>query len=267
MESTTLYVQPHALSFIAFKHIRSRPLEPGASFSYELTENRGAALVTKYRTYRMDALVESAFERYTKRHYESWVALARDKNYGDDVQPVLVSGFDMTKDFAMIAYSDDRSSSRANFAHFVPTPASTSASLWGTWRTTGSPHTSCGPFRHGGSVEFTSPQSVEAGIIPDGFDQCVFIRYYTMRPKKLFGIFPKVIRAGAGPHDLGSGENEGDTFPELMVQRDDELTASGCDFDGEWGPNSDVNNSEPDIVVHNAQYVLLLFLPCSLFPT
>ena len=71
-----------------------RPLEPGASFSYELTGSHGAALVTKYQTYREDSLLESAFERYTKRHYESWAVFARYKQYGDDVWPVLVSGFD-----------------------------------------------------------------------------------------------------------------------------------------------------------------------------
>ena len=259
---TTLYVQPHALSFVTLKNIRFRPLEPGA-FSYELTENRGAALVTKHKTYRMDALVESAFERYTKRHYESWVAFARDKDYGDDVQPVLVSGFDMTKDFAMVAYSDGHSSSRANFTISVPSLSSTSDSIWGTWRTTCSPHTNCGPHErnhlpHERAVEFSSPQSVGARTIPNGFDQCVFIRYYTMRPRKRFGLFPKVIRAGAGPHDLGSGGNDGDMFPELTVQLDGQLAASGDDFGEQWDPDPDDNNSELDIVVHNAQYVLSL---------
>ena len=58
-------------------------------------------MVTRYKTYREDTLKKSAFERYTKKHYDSWVTFARDKEYGDDVEPVLVSGFDTTKDFAM----------------------------------------------------------------------------------------------------------------------------------------------------------------------
>ena len=250
--SAVLYVQPRVLPFATFKHIQSRPREPGASFSYELTENCGAALVTKYRTYRMDALIESAFERYTKRNYDSWVAFARDKDYGDDVQPVLVSGFDMTKDFAMVAYLDD-------FTIAVPSPASTYASLWGTWRTTCSPHTNCGPHKRNPllrkrAVGSPSPQS-ETDIIPNGFDQCVFIRYYTMRPRKRFELFPKVIRAGAGPHNLGSGENGGDAFPESTVELDDEVTASGDDVNGQWDPNTDDHNSEPDIFAHNTHYV------------
>ena len=257
--SATMCVQSSVLLFTAFKRIRSSSLEPGAGFSYELTKNRGAALVTKYRTYRMDALVESALERYTKRHYESWVTFARHKDYADDVHPVLVYGFDMTKDFAMVAYSDDYDSSGADFIITVPTLASSSSSIWGTWRTKGSPHTNCGPQegdpppRERG-VELPSPRSVEPGIIPSGFDQCVFVRYYTMRPRKRFGIFPKVIRAGAGPHDLGSGDSRGNTFPETMVQYDDELATSGEDFEGQRGPDPDDNN---DIVVHSAQYVWL----------
>ncbi|KAF9780742.1 hypothetical protein BJ322DRAFT_279145 [Thelephora terrestris] len=203
------------------------PLEAGAGFSYELTQDRGAALVTKHRTHRMDALVESAFKRYTKRHYDSWVTFACDKDYGDNVRPVLVSGFDMTKDFAMVAYSDDSTSSGPHFTITVPNLASASASIWGTWKTKCSPHTNCGP-QEGDpppcerATEVSSSRSVAVGSIPDGFNQCVFIRYYTMRPRKFLGIFPRVIRAGAGPHDLGSGDNEGDTFPELIVQPYDE---------------------------------------------
>ena len=35
-------------------------------------------------------------------------------------------------------------------------------------------------------------------------------------------LFPKVIRAGAGPQDLGTGDNTGDAFPDLVVQLDPE---------------------------------------------
>ena len=258
--SATPYVQLHTLSFTAFKRIRFSPLDPGTKFSYELTDNRGTALVTKYRTYRVDSSAESAFERYTKRYYESWVTFARDKDYGDDVHPVLVSGFDVTRDFAMVAYYDDRGSSGANSTIAVPTPASTAASLWGTWRTTCSPHTNCGPHKRDPrlqqrAIECLSPQSVEAGIIPDGFDQCVFIRYYTMRPRKLSAIFPKTSQAGAGPCGLGSGENGGGAFTESTAPFGHELTTSGDGFEGQLGPNTEENNPEPYIVAHKTQYV------------
>ena len=121
-------------------------MEAGASFSFELTRTRGAALVTKYPTYREGTLLQAAFEKYTKRHYESWVAFASHKQYRDDVRPVLVSGFDMTKDFAMAAYSNEETSVvESNFTVGVPTLGSASAPVWGTWRARCSPHTNHGP--------------------------------------------------------------------------------------------------------------------------
>lgn len=250
------------------RHLSSRPVEPGASFSFELTENRGAALVTKYQTYRIDAMVESAFERYTKRHYESWVNFARDKEYGNDVHPFLVSGFDVTKDFAMVAYSDDSASLGAELAVAVPVIASASASLWGTWRTRCSPHTNSGPQDYRllpdeQAIESSSSsRPTEAAGIPNQFNQCVFIRYYTMRSRGPFALFPKVIRAGAGYHDLGSGDNRGDAFPELTVQSDAETTASGDeDFGQLWSPTMDDFGSEADVVVRNTPHVRFLRYP------
>jgi len=241
-------------------------VEPGASFSFELTGNRGAALVTKHSTYKEDTLLESAFERYTRRHYESWTAFARHKDYGNDIQPVLVSGFDMTGDFAMVAYSHEGASLESDLTIAIPMLASASASLWGTWRTRCSPHTNYGPQRcspppREQAIDFPS-QSVDSGRIPNEFNQCVFVRYYTMRSRKRMGLFPKVIRAGAGPHNPGSGDNGGDTFPMLTVRSDAEPTMSGDeDFGGQWSPTADDNGLELDVVVRNTPYVRFLPFP------
>jgi hypothetical protein len=237
-------------------------LEPGAHFSFELSGNRGAALVTKYPTYREDSLLESAFEAYTKRHYESWVKFARDKQYGNDIHPVLVTGFDMTRDFAMAAYSNEGVSLESGCTINVPMVASASASIWGTWHTRCSTHTNHGPQQcrpppRGQAVHDSLPsQSVETGSVPSEFNQCVFIRYYTMRSRKGMPMFPKVIRAGAGPHDLGSGDNGGDAFPKLTVQSDAEPTMDGDEGLGnQWNLATDDAGFEPDIVVRNTPYV------------
>ena len=71
-------------------------LEPGVSISFEHTEREGAALVTKYPTYRGNAQLESTFKGYTKRHYDSWVTFAHTAGHGDDIKSVLVTGVDMT---------------------------------------------------------------------------------------------------------------------------------------------------------------------------
>ena len=76
--------------------------------------------------------MEAAFEEYTKLHYESWVAFARQKKYGNDVRPILVSGFDMTKDFAMAAYSNVSTSLKSDLTIGVPMFGSASGALWGT---------------------------------------------------------------------------------------------------------------------------------------
>ena len=98
----------HRLLYLhCLSHCHYRPLESGARFAFELTERQGAALVTKYHTYREDIERESAFEEYTKRHYDSWVTFARNEQHGNDIKPVLVTGVDMTRDFAMLAYSNN----------------------------------------------------------------------------------------------------------------------------------------------------------------
>ena len=68
-----------------------------------------------------------------------------------------------------------------------------------------------------------------------------------MRKRGPLRLFPKVIRAGAGPHDLGPGDNAGDTSPELTVQPDTE-PADDADL-------------EPDIVIRNTPYVWFLMCP------
>ena len=57
-------------------------------------------------------------------------------------------------------------------------------------------------------------------------------------------MFPKVIRAGAGPHDLGPGDNAGGAFPELAVQPDVEPT--------------DDTDLELDVVIRNTPDVCFL---------
>ena len=211
--------------------------------------------MTKYPTYREDSLLAAAFEEYTKRHHDSWVAFARQKKYGNNLQPVLVYGFDMTKDFAMVAYSNESASLESDLSIAVPILASASASLWGTWRTRCSPHTNYGPQQCNPPPlqPAVDSQPVDARSVPNEFNQCVFIRYYTMRSRKWF--FPRAIRAAAGPHDLGPGDNIGDTFPELAVWTDAEPTTSSEDFGGQWGLTADATDFESDVVVRNTSYV------------
>jgi hypothetical protein len=168
------------------------------------------------------------------------------------MRPVLVYGFDMTKDFAMVTYSNEGVSVQTDVTLDIPMFGSASASFWTAQSTIRTPHTNHGP------QECNPPPPGGILLLESGtaecpyteFNQCVFIRYYTMR----FGVF--VIRAGAGPHDLGSGENEGDTFPELTARVGAEPATSDDEAsEGQSGSTVDDVDSELDMVVHNAPFV------------
>lgn len=77
--------------------------------------------------------------------------------------------------------------------------------------------------------------------MPGEYNQCVFVRYYTRRMKAL--VFPTVIKAGAGPHDLGSGGRDDEGLPEVVIQYDSDSGSDIWDMDREddSGPVTGVN--------------------------
>lgn len=234
-------------------------LEPGTTIPFQLEASQGAALVTRYHIFRQDAV--GNFDKYVKKHYASWVTFAQEHGHGD-VKPVLVTGVDRTKDFAMLSYSrasSDNDELRAEFT--IPVPEVASTFVWGTWHTTGFIHKTCGPQLSGGN-------RAEPGS--DWYDQCVFVRYSTIR--KRMGI-PKVIKAGAGPHNLGPGSREGREPPKVEVRSPSD---SGSDpapslyDDEEVGDRSSATSteSESDTIIHNTAPVCsYLCLPARFCPT
>ena len=246
-----------------FADAHFRALQPGFSISFELSEKQGAALVTKYPTYREDVQREQIFEEYTKRHYDSWVAFAREAGHGSDVKPVLVTGLDMTRDFAMMSYLNNGVRLKSEFVASVPGVASASASAWGTWRTEGLVHTNCGPQAclPPSPAQAADPLSSGAGRtepISEEYNQCVFVRYYTMRKRRL--LIPKIIKAGAGPHHLGPGDRNGEGLPleaQYESDSDDPPSLFDCDEDDGGGSVTSVESGF-DIVAHNTAVVRFL---------
>ena len=216
--------------------------------------------MTKYLTHREDIQLTGNFEKYAKDHYDSWVAFARDAGHGNDIKPVLVTGVDMTRDFAMMSYSTND----VNLTSEFTTSAPGVGSVWGTWRATGSVHTNCGPhlYYSPSPTETTDPVSSgnsDAEAVSDEDNQCVFVRYYTVR--KRLGI-PRVIKAAAGPHDLGPG-GHGNGESSLSVQLDsdsDSDVTSSLLNDGDDRSSVTSIESESDIVIHNTTPVR--FFPC-----
>ena len=233
------------ISLVSFRtsDLYSSLLEPGSSILFQLTGSQGAALLTKYPTYREDIQRERTFEEYTKEHYDSWVAFARERGHPNDVKPVLVTGVDLTRDFAMLSYSNDDDDLRAQFTASdlgVVSP-------WGTWDVPGAVDTNCGP-------QLCRPPSGYSHMvtISDEYDQCVFVRYYTLRRR--LGI-PRVIRAAAGPHDIGpGGRNNGEEPSGVEYNSDTSSDIASSPFDdGRSDDRSSVTStdSESDAIIHN----------------
>jgi hypothetical protein len=225
-------------------------VEPGAGITFEFTQNRGALLITKQLTYREDVQRELTFKNYTKKHYQSWVDFSQDQGHGDNIRPFLVTGVDLTREFATAAYSDNLTRMECEFSATVPAVSSAAVSAWGSWRVETSVHTNCGPhFSHaiqgdrppGSSESFP----LESAIPPDDHNQCVFIRYFTIR--KLFNMIPTVIKAGAGPHQFPVSDPRGDNIDEegLQASSDDDL----MEVDYPESANA------PDEVIHNVPSV------------
>ena len=137
-----MYPYVHSITSFSSRtsDVCSSLLETGSSVSFQLEGSQGAALLTKHPTYREDVQQERIFEEYTKEHYDSWVAFARERGHPNGVKPVLVTGVDMTGDFAMLAYSNDDGDMRAQFAASDPGVVSP----WGTWDAPGVVDTNCG---------------------------------------------------------------------------------------------------------------------------
>lgn len=224
----------------------SLTLGPASTILFQLTGGQGAALLTKFSIYREEVQRVGTFEKYTKEHYASWVAFARETGHGD-VNPVLVTGVDRTRDFAMFCYSNGDDDLKCQFT----TSASGAGPDWGTWHKTGLVYTNHGPRSRtppSSSIYRTEPVSDA-----DEYNQCVFIRYYTMR--KRLGV-PRVIKAGAGPHNLGGGKRQGDgSSPEMPhdpdIDSDSDTSSSVCDSGVDGGCSVTSIETESDIVVHN----------------
>ena len=188
-------------------------MEPGARIAFELTSKQGAALITKYPTHKEHIERDRRFVKYIKQHYKSWDDFAREQEHPEDVRPILVTGVDLTQEFATVTYSDNESRMECEFSTTLPGVASTSVSVWGSWHASGSVYTNCGPHpalprRNWG--DNPAPESE----IPDEYTQCIFIRYYTMcrkalRPAVLKAV-PDVLKAGAGPYQLPKGDHRND---------------------------------------------------------
>ena len=121
------------------------PVDSSARDTFELASKQGAALIANYPTHGERIERDRRFVDYIKQHHESWVDFAREKDHPEDVRPILVTGVDSTREFATVAYSDNKTSTECEFSTTLPGVAFTSVSVWGSWHTSGLVHTNRRP--------------------------------------------------------------------------------------------------------------------------
>ena len=233
----------------------SSSVEPGARMSFALTHKQGAALITQHPTYREDIERRGIFEKYIKQSYNSWVDFAREQGHGDDVRPILVTGVHLTREFATIAYSNSQTRMECEFSVGVPAVASGSVSVWGSWHTPGLVHTNCGPdpSRIRGNSSSSESPTLESAV-PEEYDQCVFIRYFTIR-RRVF--IPTILKAGGGPHQLQEGSPESDDASEEILLVSSEDGSLEVDY-----PEAESPTDASDKVIHNVPMVGLEHYRC-----
>ena len=162
--------------------------------------------------------------------------------HGDNINPVLVSGTDMTKDFAMMVYSKTGGSIISEFSTSVPGAASVIASAWGRLCMEGLVHTNCGPHPLPPTWNAVSTPSGNnhTGTYLNNYNQCVFLWYYTMHKKA--GVFLMVVKAAVGPHNLGPGSHGNKESSKVKAQSDSDsgpdTTSSSYDKSGDHDMSS-----------------------------
>ncbi|KDQ54312.1 hypothetical protein JAAARDRAFT_697179 [Jaapia argillacea MUCL 33604] len=141
------------------------------------------------------------FKNYMLENYRSWFDFAVDQ-CGCEIEVsdlILVTGCDLTTQWAMAAFSTTDVRASASVGGQVPGAISAKFSLKGGWTTTRFVHHHWGPQPSRWMTKAPeTPSSQPTDKLPD---QCVFLRGYRVKERRFLG--PKVIEAGAGPHDIG----------------------------------------------------------------
>ena len=189
------------------------PGAPGAGIKYTCSKEEGAVLAIKPYAIREDLRPSKIIKDYVLRNYEHWYDHA-EGNLGLDLdrtkgQIIFVTGCDKTAEWDAFAWISDSGQVSLTLRGGAPAAASGALSIGRKWEMSSSIQHRSFPvamdlsYLQGGLSSTSAGTPVGAQDAPSAnnrFNQCVFVRGYKVQKK--LRIWPQVIKAGAGPHQL-----------------------------------------------------------------
>lgn len=119
-------------------------MAPGASLRFQMTRDHGAAFLTSCDTLRLDTSQAGTLRNYIKQHYNTWLDYAQNLGLGE-VDLILLSGVDLSRDYAMLTYTSGDYQFSAELTAEIPAVASAWTNIWTTHTDTGPTHFNWGP--------------------------------------------------------------------------------------------------------------------------
>jgi hypothetical protein len=175
---------------------------------------------------RSDALPRQRFAEYAARHHSRWLAFANGRHARGVVAEdlLLITGCDRTSAWSVAAFTEARRGGSIFFRGGYASVAGAGLALKGTWDAFTSAEHRSGPSGSGNrNNEITQGTTANMNLEPaqSPRDQCVFVRGYKVRFRRLLG--PKVIRAGAGPRREQRGSDREDTEHDVHLNHDEDI--------------------------------------------
>ncbi|KAF8589934.1 hypothetical protein K439DRAFT_1303893, partial [Ramaria rubella] len=197
--STTIWRQPRVPRALHTQNINAKGAGIDISatpIKFESSASTGAILLTNHKTYREDVVRIARMEKYMLEHAESWLEFASEDDRGIGLEDLmLITGYDVTSEYAMAAFSNTERVVGIEFQAGVTAVASASIAVWGSWQANTSVHHNCGP-------QIRIPPSTKAGDLtstisepsspggeantnaaPAGYNQCLFLRRIQIRKR------------------------------------------------------------------------------------
>lgn len=152
-------------------------------------------MIIKHEAYRQDAIsLLLAFKVCMLNNYQFWVDFARDELGRDvtDCDLILVSGRDLTGDWATVAFHEHSANAQVKF-QVMASPISAGISALGQWSSSVSVPHRCGPKPTSASAVLF----INAENLTTAGKQCIFVRGFKPRRRTPWPL--RKLRAAAEP--------------------------------------------------------------------